>query len=159
MQNNPIWQYSLSIYSRPKVSELCLELQNNWDGDVNLLLCTAWLSSIGQSLTEGLLDDLLLLSTEWQEGCIKPLRLARQFVKNRADESVYQQAKRLELEAESQLQQLFYQQCRHLPLVAADKGLLQVNIQCYLKALNIPANTAPQSDQWALSFCEALSVS
>lgn len=156
MKNNPFWQYSLAVYQRPGVSELCLQLQDDWAADVNVLLCVSWLSSIGQPVTETVLDELLAESYEWTQQCIGPLRQARRYLKQQNDVDVYQQTKTLELEAESLLQQRLYQRLRHLPLEGAVDGLLQSNVQQYLAVLKASEKTQGTLEDWLPSFCGAM---
>lgn len=135
MNQNPFWQYSLSVYQRPTVAELCLRLQDEFQADVNMLLCAAWLSSIGQPLTEGLLYQLSADSYDWQQNCLGPLRQARRFLKPRAAADTYQAIKRLELEVEAMQQQKIYQRLKHLPLAAANESLLANNLKVYTQVL------------------------
>lgn len=154
MSNNPFWQYSITVYQRPVVADLCLKLQDEYQADVNMLLCSAWLSSIGQPLTDDLLNTLLLESQEWQESCLAPLRQVRRFLKTRSPADIYQKMKQLELQLESIQQERLYQCLKHLPLAAANNDLLKRNIQTYLQTL---ANLKQEPlGQLALSLCEAI---
>ncbi|WP_080263733.1 TIGR02444 family protein, partial [Vibrio parahaemolyticus] len=38
-----LWQFSLQFYGVREVKEACLSLQNNYHGNVNLLLLLRWL--------------------------------------------------------------------------------------------------------------------
>jgi hypothetical protein len=100
-----------------------------------MLLCAAWLSSIGQPLTHSLLHELSRESCDWQKNCLTPLRQARRFLKQKAPADIYQKLKCAEVEAESMQQQKLYQRLKHLPLEADDDELLPHNVQLYLLAL------------------------
>ncbi|MCR8922219.1 TIGR02444 family protein [Dasania sp. GY-MA-18] len=132
MDNNPFWQYSLTVYRRPAVAELCLQLQDDYGVDINMLLCAAWLASIGQPLTASLLQTLQTESEQWQQQCVQPLREARRFLKHNSSADIYQQAKALELQAEAVQQQRLYLHVRQLPLAAAQQDLLPANVAAYL---------------------------
>ena len=38
------WQFSLEVYARPQVADLCLVLQDEHGFDVNILLLCLWLA-------------------------------------------------------------------------------------------------------------------
>lgn len=50
--DHPLWQYSLRVYQRPGVSAVCLQLQDNFGVNVNLLLAAAWAAEQGRSLCQ-----------------------------------------------------------------------------------------------------------
>ncbi|WP_019531537.1 TIGR02444 family protein [Dasania marina] len=153
MTHNPFWQYSLTVYQRPAVAELCLQLQDDYGVDINMLLCAAWLASIGQPLTDPLLQGLLAESEQWQQRCVQPLRQARRFLKTTSSSDIYQQAKALELQAEALQQQRLYDQLRNLPLAAAQQGLLHRNVSHYLGGLIVDEADVTPAVQ---GFCSLL---
>lgn len=156
MSANPFWQFSLSTYQRPGLEDLCLRWQDDVGGDVNMLLCAAWLASIGQPLTQQLLTLLLAESQEWQQSCVQPLRRVRRYLKGRAGLEVYRQAKALELEAECLQQQQLYKHLAMLPQLDTAEDLLAMNLQVYL-------NSVVADKQalfiWQEDFCRALNSS
>ena len=46
-----LWQFSLQYYSVREVKDACLSLQNNFHGNVNLLLLLKWLDEQQVSLS------------------------------------------------------------------------------------------------------------
>ena len=121
MQDNPLWQYSLTVYSRPQVEPLLLALQNRHHADVNLLLCCGWMGSRGQLVSPEGLQALMDLSAPWREQCVQPLRGVRRFLKGLpGHEALREQVKALEIEAEQRQQALIYQQWQQLDLAATD---------------------------------------
>ena len=150
MTENPLWQYSVAVYQQPGVAELCLHLQDEFQADVNMLLCAAWLSSVGRALTPELLSQLSLDSQQWQQNCLQPLRQARRFLKPRAPADRYQAMKRWELEVEAMLQQKLYQRLQHLSLAEPDADLLANNLRAYMATLSA------SNDRQLVNLCEGL---
>lgn len=67
MGDNPFWSFSVSVYSRPRVAELCLRLQNEYDLDVNLVLFACFLASRGRVLD--------LATTQYLDGGVSRWRM------------------------------------------------------------------------------------
>lgn len=76
------WAFSLLIYAKPGVAEACLELQDEFDADVNLLLFMLWLGYQGRRLSAQEIEAIVDLVKPWQEGVVRPLRLARRALKS-----------------------------------------------------------------------------
>jgi len=79
-QKNPFWQYSLALYSRPKVAECCLSYQDSDGANVNLLLFCCWLGFSGQRLEPVALEKARLLIEEWDLQAVQKLRAVRRFL-------------------------------------------------------------------------------
>lgn len=92
------WRYSLEIYSNRAVKDICLELQDDFGADVNLLLLSLWLADLGLTVNSPGVSDLLALSNKWQEAVLKPLRKER-WAQEKGDPS-YKSALEKELDAE-----------------------------------------------------------
>jgi uncharacterized protein (TIGR02444 family) len=146
MQDNPLWQYSLSTYSRRAVEPLLITLQDSHKADVNILLSCGWLGSIGQRLSLDELKSLIDVSATWREQCVQPLRGVRRFLKGlRGSEVFREQIKALEVEAEQRQQALLYQQCQLLDLSSTqslDDAAVSDNLTLYGSLLS----TAEQAD-------------
>ncbi len=128
MQDNPLWQYSLTVYRQPGVEALLVKLQDNHQADVNLLLCCAWLGSEGQVLSTEDLQSLLDVSSLWRQQCVKPLRGVRRFLKGRpGNEAFREQVKTLEIEAEQRQQALIYQRWQLLDLLPTETSAVAIN--------------------------------
>lgn len=80
--DNPFWQFSLAVYARPGVADECLALQKHLNIDVNVLLCCAWIGNAYKvRLGDEQLQDLGALILAWQRTVVRPLRAARQDIK------------------------------------------------------------------------------
>lgn len=107
MDTNPFWTYSLSAYGIDRVREIMLHWQDDYGGDVNILLCCCWLASKQQRLDEDQLSLLLKAGAHWRAQCLLPLRSVRRFVREQpATDLLYQQLKDAEISAEQ-----WHQQC------------------------------------------------
>ncbi|MEN2395438.1 TIGR02444 family protein [Pseudomonas halotolerans] len=105
--SSDLWSFSLDLYAKPGVEQACLTLQNA-GGNVCLLLCGLWLEQRGVAFTEQRLQQLQQLLGPWDTEVVQPLRTLRTQWKARALQdpaldSLREQVKRLELEAERQL--------------------------------------------------------
>lgn len=104
------WLFSLALYSQPDVEQSCLELQNRFNADVNLLLWCGWLAwDHGLIVTLEEIDGADSRVKDWRDSVLKPLRQARLAARG-VDES-YQALKEAELEAERHAQSLINQGC------------------------------------------------
>lgn len=96
-----LWRFAVELYARPGVAKACLEAQEEWSVDVNLLLCACWCASEGQSLTADDFQRGQARCEAWRDAVILPLREQRklwQEVSGRGEE--YVAIKALELHAE-----------------------------------------------------------
>jgi len=96
-----LWQFAVALYSRPEVAKACLDAQERWGVDVNLVLSACWCASEGHSLAA---DDFLRAQARceaWRDAIILPLRKQRQHWHKLPDKSdEYAAIKALELQAE-----------------------------------------------------------
>lgn len=110
MNENPFWQFSLEFYAQAGVPALCLELQDDFNADVNIVLFCCWLGINGCRLKAENMVEVLVMCDEWRERCVVPLRQVRRFMKQRSDcEPLRMQVKTVELEAERYQQNFLYQ--------------------------------------------------
>lgn len=132
---NPFWNYSLALYSKPAVAELCLLAQDRYGVEVNFLLYAAWLSSRGQSLNAFELKRLLGATEQWRQEVIGPLRsLRRQWRSLPEAAQLRTQLQGLELEAERYLQDLLWLDYQAAPpVLGADlRANLQQVLACHM---------------------------
>lgn len=103
--NNPLWEFSLELYAHPGVAAACIEAQDHWAADVNLLLYAAWLARQGLELDQiqwRALEDSVM---EWRQRVVQPLRaLRRDWQALPAVGALREQVKALELAAEQEQQ-------------------------------------------------------
>lgn len=118
---NPFWDFSLAAYERSGVAEACLDLQERYGIDVNLLLFSAWAGHCGRSLGGNEMAGLIAAAAAWQVEVVRPLRSVRTWLKRQdhlaEDFGLREQTKALELQAEMLEQLLLH---RHLTLETGD---------------------------------------
>ena len=80
---SPFWNFSLAVYGANAVQHECLDLQDRFGLDVNLILLCAFLGAVhGVALTP---DDIAAAREtvrQWQEQVVRPLRAARRNLKS-----------------------------------------------------------------------------
>ena len=83
MPNKPqkFWTFSLELYDAQGVAAACLELQDAYQLDVNLILFCFWHGSAYGKIDQELLQNVLEVSIEWRCGVVQPLRSARAWMK------------------------------------------------------------------------------
>lgn len=117
LSSEQFWQYSLSLY--PAINDLCLQWQDSYGVNINLLLFMLYLDKQQQSLTElqlQQLEDLLKhFSTEVTQS-IRTLRrtLPSPWLESTMQQPLRQQLLTTELAAEKLEQQLLVQQFNQL---------------------------------------------
>ncbi len=108
------WDFSLNFYSFEDVANSCLELQQEFDLDVNLLLFCLWFSKNHGEIDDELFEDVWKFSYEWKKEVVQALRNVRKWMKVNSDslttehreqlanlrEKLRERIKREELEAE-----------------------------------------------------------
>jgi uncharacterized protein (TIGR02444 family) len=125
---NPLWAYSLAHYRRNGVEKLCLQLQDEFGLDVNLLLYAAWLASQRQTLTAEHLEAIAAATGDWRREVVQPLReLRRGFKSISGTDKLRGRLAELELAAEQQQQALIYAwhqsaACHHSAALQPDSG-------------------------------------
>ena len=83
MSNPPskFWDFSLDLYNKPEVSEACLQLQNSYGLDVNLILFCLWYGPEIGEINENILQQALQFSHSWKQDVVQPLRDTRSRMK------------------------------------------------------------------------------
>lgn len=76
------WEFSLNLYSSSEISAACLDLQNQYGIDVNLLLLCCWSGACVGELSEESLSQALTYSKQWREQVVSPLRQTRRWMKS-----------------------------------------------------------------------------
>lgn len=81
-QQQSFWEFACSIYEKPSVQQICLELQNTEGLDVNCLLFCLWSASKGNGVRDdSFWDALVKESCAWQKDIVGPLRSVRNSLK------------------------------------------------------------------------------
>lgn len=145
LPESEFWDFSVDVYSRPEVNRLCLDLQNNYGADVNMLLFACWLGHTGRStVTVSAWRAMILRLTNWRENVIKPLRGVRHMLKHEhlAPSSMKEQVFNSEIDAEH-IEQLILEKewgnTRRSVISGSprrSKDMIE-NLSAYLKAENI----------------------
>jgi uncharacterized protein (TIGR02444 family) len=114
-EGSPFWIFSLRTYSRPGVSEACLELQERSGVDVNVLLFLLWLAAQGRRADCNEVAAIIAAVEDWRREVVTPLRRARRAAKEAPEGFDAHSAaalrtllKRVELEAERLEQEALY---------------------------------------------------
>lgn len=83
--DNAFWRFSLAVYAAPGVMPACLELQDRFGLDVNLLLFCCWAGAArGVALSEPDIAEATAAAQEWRESVVAPLRTLRRRMKTMA---------------------------------------------------------------------------
>jgi len=83
MPNKPqdFWNFSLDLYDREGVAGACLELQEQYQLDVNLILFCFWHGTNLGVVREDLLQSIIDFASEWRRHVVQPLRGTRRWMK------------------------------------------------------------------------------
>lgn len=82
------WNFSVELYACERVADACLDLQNSYGIDVNLLLFCYWHGRYHGEFAATTLEQSLEYSTTWKQEVVQPLRNVRQWMKANAGEYV-----------------------------------------------------------------------
>lgn len=139
MDSKSFWNYSLAAYDIDRVRQIVLRLQDDYGGDVNMLLFCCWLASRGQRLDDEQLLALQRAGAQWRSQCLIPLRTIRRFAGQQDKaESLYQQLKVVELSAEQMHQQCLLQCAGTFiqPAVDGSAAIAADNLRGYCRLLS-----------------------
>ncbi|MFT5693154.1 MAG: hypothetical protein ACI92E_002490 [Oceanicoccus sp.] len=129
MDQNLLWNYSLSEYKKPDVEALLMILQDRFGADINLVLCCLWLATQGEELNQPELESLLKISASCQAKCIIPLRTLRRGLKGLGGaEAIREDVKSIELKAERWQQDLCYRQIEHLSSAVNTQPVVEIGL-------------------------------
>ena len=80
--DHPFWDFALDVYRRPGVSDACLQLQERYHLDVNLLLFVCWIGASGRGrLTPRDIGVCAGAVGAWHDAVVRPLRGVRRSLK------------------------------------------------------------------------------
>ncbi len=148
--SQPFWNFSLAVYRANAVQDECLNLQDQFGLDVNLVLLCAYLGAIhGVALAS---DDIASARQEvqqWQEQIVRPLRAARRHLKTvelhdadgaKAATKLRAQVKAAELESE-RIEQMMLERWAEARLERWPRGkssdAVTANLQALLAAYGV----------------------
>ena len=72
----------MELYARKGVAEACLELQNSYGLDINLVLFCFWSGNQHGELDEATLSKAISFSATWRTEVVQPLRNVRRWMKD-----------------------------------------------------------------------------
>ena len=138
------WNFSLSFYARPGIAEICLDLQDRFGADVNVLLYVLWQAQRRRRLEAEEIERLIALIDDWQLHVVRPLRGVRRFLKEPGQiwssqevASLRQRLKEEELLAE-RLQQAAMEAAFPNPGEADDvRAAAKANCEIYARILRV----------------------
>ena len=146
---NNFWSYSKMHYARPGVSAYCLQCQNIYGGNVNILLFCSWL---GYRSIEISIQDLVEACGEieqWDLSVVKPLRKVRKHIAESviatSKENIIVTLKKLELTSEKIEQDVLYRWALSQNFKTCDTIDLESqikNVNKYLAILDAPILSA-----------------
>ena len=150
---SPFWSFSLAVYEASAVQNECLDLQDQFGLDVNLVLLCAFLGAgHGVALKSG---DIALARQEfgqWHEDIVKPLRAARRNLKTvglpdahaaQAAMQLRAQVKAADLESE-RIEQMMLEQWAEARLAAWPRGKFRDAVVANLQALLAAYGVGPE---------------
>ncbi len=146
-----LWEFASTRYEWAGVAELCLELQDELDADVNMLLAGAWLGARDCRWQVGDVAHIVAACAQWRALCLLPLRRIRRDLKGLPGaEGWYLRLKALELEAERQQLHRMEELLRPaIPTLAATNvsppELIETNVSSYLETLAAAPATRTRS--------------
>ena len=147
---SPFWNFSLAVYGVSAVQDECLDLQDQFGLDVNLVLLCAFLGVVhGVALTSEDIASARRKAGPWHEDIVKTLRVARRRLKTielkdaeaaKAAAQLRSQVKAAELESE-RIEQAMLEQWAAARLAAWPRGnardAVPANLQALLAAYGI----------------------
>lgn len=80
--DGPHWDFSLAVYMTPGVDDACINLQDQYGVDINVLLIALWATcERSVEVDAARIAELDHISAELRTSVIKPLRNARRWMK------------------------------------------------------------------------------
>src|SRR5918997_4159582 len=79
-QASPFWRFSLRIY--PAVADTCLELQDRFGVDVNILLFLLFAAHHGRKVNANEVHGITSAFSSWSRSAVVPLRSVRRFLRS-----------------------------------------------------------------------------
>ncbi|BCA96636.1 hypothetical protein TUM19329_29970 [Legionella antarctica] len=137
---NPLWDYSLKIYTNKDVKLLCITLQDDYDINVNIVLWCCWYASELGPFSHQFLNQVLAYNAPWHNHVTRQLRQARQWLRtnlnNELIESFRQDIIQLEITSEAfQQNQLYELSIKQNKAVQNSKNAARANLQNYFNTL------------------------
>jgi uncharacterized protein (TIGR02444 family) len=141
------WQFSVALYAAPGVSHACIQLQDQWQANVNLMLWLVWLEQRNQSVEGDVITQAEAAIAPWHTQTLQPLRELRRHLGSQRStpnhdnscpvkDELYQQLKAAELLAEKIQQRTLVELSSQLSFSPAERP--GRNLGRYFDHLQIP---------------------
>ena len=144
LQKSEFWNYSSQIWTLPNSRTACLELQNSYEADINILLYCCWIGNKKLKINDDDLQVLLDTIQPWQI-MIKPLRDARKMMQQQTiampvslQDQTIKHITEMELNAEH-MSQIALERAIKISEIAACNSTSEV--ECSLENLKIYLNS------------------
>ncbi|QGN54031.1 TIGR02444 family protein [Novosphingobium sp. Gsoil 351] len=153
--SGPFWQFSLEVYARPQVADLCLGLQDEYGFDVNIVLLCLWLArDEGRTVSLTEIQTLRAGVAELNENLVWPIRQARRWARTRIDvapdsqaqaecREIYASLKAIELRGERCVQLVLLECLRWVGMGCANPADMaaRASLESYRQAIAAPDAT------------------
>ena len=148
MSDGSFWNFSVDLYSKPKVESACLKLQNIFGLDVNNVLFCIWHGYSRGIFSHSTLEKLVGFSIPWRTNVINPVRSTRTWMKSNSYLFKYSEEKfetdrnkikELELGAERLQQEHFQSMVSDIPEVEVEdpsRAMIE-NLKRYLVIIDM----------------------
>ncbi|MEE4184825.1 MAG: TIGR02444 family protein [Gammaproteobacteria bacterium] len=141
---HPFWPFSLQLYAQPGVSAACLELQDDYGLDVNLVLFCIWSGLHGPGeLQADELSESIARAASWQTEVVQRIRYVRRTLKHDALGATTELAavlrprvQAVEIDAEH-VEQLLLAAVVPLQRGPRDAAAAQTNLRRYLQSAGL----------------------
>lgn len=100
----------MELYDAEGVAAACLELQDAYQLDVNLILFCFWHGSVYGKVDQELLQSVIELSIQWRSEVVQPLRSARVWMKLNPNPSEQFDSLRKRIKADELMAEKFQQE-------------------------------------------------
>jgi uncharacterized protein (TIGR02444 family) len=142
----PLWDFSVALYAHPSIERACLQLQDHWQVNVNILLWVWWLEARHISVDAQKIVAAQACLTDWDAHVLTPLRAMRREIKRRfsGGDVFVEQSRQAIKSAELAAEQVEQQWLEHLAMSwIADSTVLSpgANLVTYLQFLKVPDTT------------------
>ncbi len=151
--SQPFWNFSIAVYSASAVQDECLNLQDQFGLDVNLVLLCAFLGAVhGIALTSDDISSARQEVQQWHDDIVRTLRAARRGLKTielrdadaaKAAAQLRAQVKAAELESE-RIEQTMLEQWAAARLAARPRGNSRDAVLASLQALLATYGIGPE---------------
>ena len=137
---NPLWDYSLKLYTQEDIKQLCITLQDNYDANVNIVLWCCWYASELGQFSQEFLNQILASNAPWHDHVTRQLRQARQWLRNNQQNKLVQpfrqQILQLEITSEAFQQKQLYELSVNQNKTAQNSvNAAHSNLQMYFNSL------------------------